>query len=126
MKLEEYSPLALAYIGDAHYNMTVKQFVIEKEVKMDLMQKHANRYVSAKSQAKFMDALLESNFLTEEEIYYYKRGRNTKSHSAPKNTDTVTYHVSTGFESMWGYLYLSNQQDRMGQIWDQIRTMEEE
>ena len=125
MKLEEYSPLALAYIGDAHYNLVVKQAVIDWEVKPLSMQKHANRYISAKAQSSFIDRLLKEGLLTEKEIEVYKRGRNAKAHKAPKNTDAVTYHVATGFEAMWGYLYLSGQHERLAQLWDTIRTMEE-
>ena len=126
MNVNDYSPLALAFIGDAHYNMVVKRYVIDHEVKMDKMQRLTTKYVSAKAQAKIMDKLLHSNVLTEEEIDYYKRGRNSKAHNAPKNTDAVTYHVSTGFETLWGYWYLNGDETKMRQIWDIIETMEEE
>ena len=126
MNPKDYSPLALAYIGDAHYNMTVKKFVITREVRMNLLQKHANRYVSALKQAEFMDHLLKNGLLSEEEIEIYKWGRNSKSHKAPKNTDAVAYHVSTGFETLWGSWYLKGDETRMEQIWDIIRTYEGE
>ena len=125
MKAEEYSSLALAYIGDAHYAKTVKRWVIDCEAKMDRMQKHTNRYVSARAQAEIIDSMLAFDLLTEKEIEVYKRGRNSKAHKAPKNTDAITYHVSTGFECLWGYLYLKGRLDRIGQIWDIVRTMEE-
>ncbi|MBE6103345.1 MAG: Mini-ribonuclease 3 [Erysipelotrichaceae bacterium] len=125
MNVNDYSPLALAFIGDAHYNMIVKRHVIDHEVKMDRMQKLATKYVSAKAQARIMEHLLQLDILTEEEIDYYKRGRNTKAHKAPRNTDPVTYHVSTGFEALWGYWYLNGDEARMKQIWDLIETMEE-
>ena len=64
-------------------------------------------------------------FLTEKEIEVYKRGRNSKAHKAPKNTDPVTYHKSTGFEALWGYLYVSGQMERLEQLWDYIRTLKE-
>ena len=125
MKAEEYSSLALAYIGDAHYAKKVKRWVIDCEAKMDRMQKHTNRYVSARAQAEIIDSMLAFDLLTEKEIEVYKRGRNSKAHKAPKNTDAITYHVSTGFECLWGYLYLKGRLDRIGQIWDIVRTMEE-
>lgn len=125
MKTEEYSPLALAYIGDAHYALTVKRHVIDLEVKMDRMQRHTNRFVSARAQADIMEYLLAEKLLSEEEEEIYKRGRNSKAHKAPKNTDVVTYHMSTGFEALWGYLYVSGQLDRLGQLWDIIRTLKE-
>ena len=126
MDPKAYSPLALAYIGDAHYNMIVKQFVITREVKMNMMQRHANRYLTAVKQAEFMGYLLTNDLLSEEEKEIYKRGRNSKSHKAPKNTEAVTYHVSTGFETLWGYWYLSGNETRMEQIWEIIRTYEGE
>ena len=126
MKAEEYSPLALAYIGDARYALQVKKHVIDSEVKMDLMQKHANKYVSAKAQASIIDHFLENDLLSEREIDVYKRGRNSKAHKAPKNTDVVTYHKSTGFEALWGWLYVTGQSERLQQLWDCIRTLKED
>ena len=125
MKAEEYSSLALAYIGDVHYALTVKRWVIDHEVRMDRMQKHTNKYVSARAQAEIIDSLLSLEMLTEEEIEIYKRGRNSKAHKAPKNTDPVTYHKSTGFEALWGYLYVSQKWERLEQLWDFIRTLKE-
>ena len=124
--MKEYSNLVLAYIGDAHYGLTVKRYLIEKEVRVDQLQKRCNAFVSAASQARFMEYLLTNGLLTEEEQDVYRRGRNTKSHKAPKNTDAVTYHVSTGFEALWGYLYLDNKVERLEQIWNIIRTLEGE
>lgn len=126
MNVNEYSPLALAFIGDAHYNMIAKRYVIDHEVKMDRMQRLTTKFVSAKAQARIMDYLIKNELLTEEELDYYKRGRNSKAHKPPKNTDVVTYHVSTGFETLWGYWYLNGDETRMRQIWDIIETMEGE
>ena len=67
MKTEEYSPLALAYIGDAHYALTVKRHVIDLEVKMDQMQRHTNKFVSARAQADIMEYLLAEKLLSEDE-----------------------------------------------------------
>ena len=78
MNVNDYSPLALAFIGDAHYNMVVKRYVIDHEVKMDKMQRLTTKYVSAKAQAKIMDKLLHSNVLTEEEIDYYINEKKTE------------------------------------------------
>ncbi len=121
--MKEYSSLVLAYIGDAHYSLTVKRHLIEKDLKVDQLQKHCNQYVSAKAQAAAIDHLLNSNVLSEDEIDVYKRGRNAKSHKAPKNTDVVTYHKSTGFEALWGYLYLGQKWEKLEQIWSLIETM---
>ena len=59
---------------------------------------------------------MNANFLTEEEIVIVNRGRNYKRASHPKNTDIITYKLSTGFEALIGYLYLENKIDRMEEI----------
>jgi len=126
VNINEYSPLVLAFIGDAHYNFIVKEHLINSEVKMDALHKHTAKYVSAKAQASFMDYLLKNEILNEEEITWFKRGRNAKAHKAPKNTDIITYKVSTGFETLWGYWYMSKNEERMKQIWNIIETIEGE
>ncbi len=126
MITNEYSSLALAFIGDAQYNLHVKRWIIDRRVKVNDMQKDAAKYCSAKGQAKYIKYLLENNFLTDQEVEIYKRGRNTKTHQAPKNTDILTYKASTGFEALWGYWYLAGQTDRMEQTWEIVKTLEGE
>lgn len=126
LDLNTYSPLLLVYIGDAHYGLTVKRFVIDREVKTEKVQRHANRYVSAKKQREFMERLIADGLLTEEEQEIYRRGRNCHSHRSPKNADPVTYHIATGFEALWGWWYLNDDQPRLEQIWERIRTYEGE
>ena len=121
--LNQYSPLALAFIGDAHYNLTVKRRAVEKETRINGMQKYAADYCSARRQAQIAHRLLQEGLLTAEEEEIYKKGRNAKGHGAPKNTDILTYRSSTGFEAVWGYWYLTGQQQRMEQIWDLIETI---
>ena len=125
MIINEYSSLALAYIGDAHYNMVVKRYVIDKEAKSDKMQKHANRFLSAKAQCRFAEYLIANDMLSQEELDIFKRGRNNKTHKAPKNTDIVTYHMSTGFEALWGYWYLNGDEERLSEIWKTILMLED-
>ena len=60
-----------------------------------------------------MDAMLQAEFLTEEEELFYRRGRNSKSHTSAKNADITTYRIATGFESLMGYLHLTQQQERL-------------
>lgn len=77
----------------------------------------ATKFVSAKAQARLMQQMLEQeNFLTEEELEIYKRGRNSKSHTVAKNADVGTYRIATGFEALMGYLYLSGQQARLEEL----------
>ena len=124
--MKDYSILSLAFIGDAYYNLVVKQYAIDVEVKPDNLQKVAAKYCSAKFQANAIKRLLEENFLTEEEEKLYKRGRNAKSHGAPKNTDILTYKTSTGFEAVWGYHYLNHNEERLMELWEKVRTFEDE
>ena len=72
--------------------------------------------MSAKAQAQLVQALLDQNLLTEEEVGIYKRGRNANSHTKAKNTDVVTYRMSTGFEALLGYLHLTGQIDRLEEL----------
>ncbi|MBR0137252.1 MAG: ribonuclease III [Erysipelotrichaceae bacterium] len=123
--INEYTPLALAFIGDAHFNLTVKDHIVRSFETINKMQKESVRYVSAAAQAGYISYLLEKDLLSEEEQEIYKRGRNSKPHHKAKNADIITYKMATGFESLWGYWYLSENQQRMKQVWDIIRTIGE-
>ena len=117
-------PLALAYIGDAVMSLKVREYLLEKGINRPSdLQRQSTRYVSAKAQAMFISKLLEQNFLSEVEQDVFRRGRNAKSGTVPKNTDVLTYHYATGLETLWGYLYLKKDYDRLEQYWDKIRTM---
>ena len=107
-----YSPLALAYIGDAIYDLVIRSVLVERANRSpNDLHKKATRYVKAEAQAKMIVALLEE--LTEEETAVYKRGRNAKSYTMAKNASMSDYRKATGFEAMMGYLYLTNQTERM-------------
>lgn len=109
------NPLVLAYIGDAVYEVFVRQYLLSlPNHRPHELQKRSTRYVSAKAQS----TALESWFpiLSEEELGMLKRGRNAKSGSTPKNADIVDYRRSTGFECLLGYLYLSDRQERMTEL----------
>lgn len=110
--IRTYSPLTLAYIGDAVYDMVVRTIVVERGNKSaNALHKVTVRYVNARVQAKMIDAL-ESE-LTEEEAAVYHRGRNAKSYTAAKNASIIEYRKATGLEALYGYLYLTGQQERM-------------
>ena len=123
--INEYTPLALAFIGDAHFNLTVKDYIVRSFETINRMQKESVRYVSAAAQARCISHLVDNCLLSEEELEVYKRGRNSKPHHKAKNADIITYKMATGFESLWGYWYLSEDKQRMKQVWDIIRTIEE-
>ncbi|MBF1710805.1 MAG: Mini-ribonuclease 3 [Streptococcus sp.] len=110
--------LALAYMGDGIYEVYVRNHVMQKGLtKPNQLHATATKFVSAKAQARLMQKMLEQeNFLNEEELEIYKRGRNSKSHTVAKNADVGTYRIATGFEALMGYLYLSGQQDRLEEL----------
>ena len=113
--------LALAYLGDSIYEVYVREYLIKNNiVKVNDLQKDAVKYVSAKGQYKYLMSMIESNFLTEEELTIVTRARNHKSHTSPKNTDIVTYKYSTGLEALIGYLYLSGKNNRISDIMEYI------
>lgn len=110
--------LALAYMGDAAYEVFIRQHLMERGwTKPNDLHRRATQYVSAKAQARLMHIMLEQeHFLLEEEIGIYKRGRNAKSHTTAKNADVATYRTSTGFEAVMGYLHLSQQHERLSEL----------
>ena len=109
--------ITLAYMGDAVYEVYIRKALIEKNIALvDDLQKVAVNYVSAKSQSKILNFLIDNGVLTLEEMDIVKRGRNYKRASHPKNTDILTYKNSTGFEALIGYLYLSNNKERLDEI----------
>lgn len=114
--------LTLAYIGDAIYETYIRQFLVmnQKIVKVKDLQKEAVKYVSARGQAKILKEWLENNLLTEEEMEVMLRARNHKTISHPKNTDIITYKYATGFEAIFGYLYLDGEKCRIEELIEKI------
>ncbi len=110
--IRTYSPLTLAYIGDAIYDLVIRTIVVERGNRSaNNLHKKTVTYVNARVQAKMIDAL-ESE-LTEEETAVYHRGRNAKSYTAAKNASVIEYRKATGLEALCGYLYLQGKQERM-------------
>ena len=123
MDINTVNIITLAYLGDAIYEVYIRETLIKKNIaKVEDLTKQATTYVSAKGQANILTYLLENNLLTEEEIEIVKRGRNYKRSSHPKHTDIITYKLSTGFESLIGYLYLSKNLDRLQEILNYIEV----
>ena len=89
---------------------------------MDEMQKEVTKFVCAKGQVKFLNYLMDNNKLADEELDIVKRGRNYNRSSHKKNTDIITYKMSTGFEALIGSLYLSNK-DRLNEILSYVKEM---
>ena len=111
------NPLVLAYMGDAIYELLIRERLIKNKInKVNELQKECTKYVNAKGQAEFMNKLIKNNFLSENEIDVYKRGRNSKVNSHPNNTSIIIYKEATGFEAMLGYLYLKDNIKRINEI----------
>lgn len=109
--------LALAYMGDAVYEQAIRKHLIYTgKTKPNRLHVSATSYVSARAQAYLVEKMMEQCVLTEEEMDYYKRGRNAKSHSKAKNADSTSYSKSTGFESLIGFLYLTDQTERVDDL----------
>lgn len=122
MNIDSMNVITLAYLGDSVYEVYIREYLISKGIVYVVdLQKEAIKYVSAKSQAKILDYLVNNNYLSEEEVNIVKKGRNYKRDSHPKNTDIITYKKSTGFECLVGYLYLSKNINRLDEIMNIIK-----
>lgn len=114
---QQMNGIALAYMGDAVYEIYIRQHLLAKGmVKPTHLHHTATRYVSAKAHAALYRLMEADAILTDEEKQYFLRGRNAKSHTGAKNTDIVSYRISTGVEALFGYLYLSEQTKRIEQL----------
>lgn len=117
--IRDYGSLALAYIGDAAYELKVREYVLNTGITVNgKMHKEAKKMVSAMAQNELLFKIMP--YLTEDEAGVVRRGRNAKTHSHSKNADITAYHNATGFEALWGYLYLQNNTERMNEIFDII------
>ncbi|GGI64019.1 Mini-ribonuclease 3 [Limosilactobacillus sp. RRLNB_1_1] len=109
--------IALAYLGDAAYEVYIRQHLLTKGISKPTKLQHiATHYVSAKAQAALIDLMKEEDLLTDDEWAYFKRGRNANSHTHAKNTSVMTYRISTGFEAVMGYLQLAGKQERLAEL----------
>ena len=110
--LRTYSPLTLAYIGDAIFELVVRTVLVErKNTQAEKLHKAATKIVKAETQALMIEDIKEE--LTEEELAVYKRGRNAKAVTRAKNATMSEYRRATGFEALMGYLYLKGDIVRM-------------
>lgn len=110
----QYSPLALAYLGDCVYELFVRTYLLkDTNLQVNKLHKTAVKMVNAKAQSDLYQKV--KDILTEEELAVYKRGRNTNSHP-PKNADLIDYKSATGMEALIGYLYLKGNSKRILEI----------
>ncbi len=118
-EVELMSPLTWAYIGDAVYELFIRNKLInETNLKPHKLHIEAIKYVKAKSQAEKLNAIYE--MLTDEEKDIVRRGRNVQNHHLPKNSNVQEYMYSTAFEALIGYLYLTKQNTRLKEILEKI------
>ena len=111
----QYSPLALAYMGDCAYELVIRTLLLHKgNAPVDRLNRKASRLAKAETQAKIIMELQDE--LTEEEMTMYKRGRNAKSYTSAKNASINDYRKATGLEALLGWLYLKGDFERMMQL----------
>ena len=113
--IRTYSPLTLAYIGDAVFDIVIRSILVNKgNTPVNKLHQRASQVVKAQSQAAMVLALMDQ--LTEAEADWYRRGRNSKPHTKAKNASTMDYLEATGFEAVLGYLYLTGDMDRICEL----------
>ena len=110
----------MAYLGDGVFEVYVREYlIVDQEItKPDLLQKAAIQFVSAKAQAAFMKEAMLHEWVDEDEIRIYKRGRNAKNTRVMKNTSVITHNQSSGFEALIGHLYLLKKEKRIQEIFE--------
>ncbi|MGF7142625.1 ribonuclease-3 family protein [Anaerotaenia torta] len=110
--IRTYSPLTLAFIGDSIFDLVIRTCVVESgNAPVNKLHKRASKLVQAGAQAELYHLIQDR--LTPEETAVYKRGRNAKSFTSAKNASVVDYRTATGLEALMGYLYLTDQMDRL-------------
>ena len=110
--IRTYSPLTLAFVGDCIYDLVIRTIVVERgNTAPGVLHTKKSSIVKAQAQAAQADALMEE--LTAEEQAVYRRGRNAHSHSTAQNASIVYYHKATRLEALYGFLYLTDQTDRL-------------
>jgi ribonuclease-3 family protein len=113
--VNQLSPLVMAYIGDAVYEVFIRTMLISGgNLPVHLLHKRSVNFVKAKAQSDIIHKIIE--MLTPEEQDIVRRGRNAKSGTVPKNADVVEYKYATGFESLVGYLYIKGNYKRLMQV----------
>ena len=119
-----YNGESLAYLGDAIYELRIREYLLGTGYQdVNKLHRIAVKYTSGEAQAKIIDYLIKNEHLTEEEITYFKRGRNSNHSKNRRSISVISYKKATGFEAMIGYLYLSNQKERLDEILQLIITI---
>ncbi len=118
---KQLSPLNLAFIGDCIYEILVREMLVTNANRpVNDLHKESVKFVSAKAQTEAFEKI--QGILTDEETAIYKRGRNAKVGHSPKSATEGEYHCATGVEALFGYLYLTEQTDRIKELFSKINT----
>lgn len=118
---KQLSPLNLAFIGDCVYEMLVRESLVAQANRpVNDLHRESVRFVSAKAQTLAFEKIRDT--LTEEEMAVFKRGRNAKVGHSPKSATEGEYHCATGVEALFGYLYLTEQSERIKELFSKINT----
>lgn len=117
------SPLQLAYIGDAVYELLVRTYLLKENIPVRRLHQTTINYVKAKAQAEVIYELDEQ--LNEEEKTLVKKGRNAKTKSVPKNAEMIDYKYATGLEALFGYLYLNRENKRIEELFEEVIKINE-
>lgn len=121
MITNEINAGVLAYLGDAVYEVLIRNYLVSKlKFRANELQKEATKYVSAKAQAEILEKFINENVLNEEEMYTVGRARNYKTNSKPKHVDIKTYKKATALEALFGMLYINKNVDRIEELMSRI------
>ncbi len=114
-EIDAFSNLSLAHIGDAVFELLCRSYLCRRgQATVGSLHKQTVALVKASAQAKFAEKMLEH--LTEAELSYYRRGKNSHVHAVPKGASPAEYAKATGLEALFGMLHLSGQDDRANEI----------
>lgn len=117
VRARELSSVALAYVGDAVYELFIRNYLIEQGgVKPHELHHKAVQFVSAPAQAAVIKNWLTADILSKEEAAVVRRGRNAKTHSVPKNISIEDYKYATAFEALIGFHYLNDDNERLDEL----------
>ena len=116
-EIDAISNLGLAHMGDCVYEILCRAYLCAHgDRTVERLHKDTIQMVKATSQAKFVDKMLP--LLTEEEMAYYRRGKNSHVHAVPKSATPAEYAKATGLEALFGYLFLSGQKERANELFN--------
>ncbi|MCR4590649.1 MAG: ribonuclease III [Lachnospiraceae bacterium] len=116
-RLRTYSPLTLAFLGDAVFSLFMREYVVKKgNTNVNKLHKRTVGLVSANAQEKAVMALIEGNELTDDELEIFRRGENAQTETHAKNASARSYHRATGFECLIGWLYLKEDHIRIEEL----------